>query len=159
MTERMGYERKPVHFNYHNQRPEAYGCKFKSKQERKWADYLEILKKLGAIESWEYEPKTFDCRFSYRKQRIYTPDFKVVEPPEKEDISEIVWHEVKTSLRQKDVTRFKFFKAAHPKEIIVLVLNSEPKRSVKQAILLDKAQKYVDRVIYAGPIFRKYGIK
>lgn len=158
MAEHMGFEKKRiVHFEWRNQRPIAtFGGKtiqFKSKQEYKWAQYLEMLLNIGAIDSWEYEPKTFSCGFSYRKQRIYTPDFKIVEE------GEVVWHEVKTSLRQKDVTRFKFFKAAHPKEIIALILNSEPRRSVKKAELLSKAQKYVDRVLYAGPILRKYKIK
>jgi outer membrane lipoprotein-sorting protein len=149
----MGYEGRTVHFDWHNQRPEAYGYKFKSKQEYRWATYLSIICRTGNVE-WKYEPKTFEAKkMRWKKLRTYTPDFRV-----EDDSGSVEWHEVKTSLRQKDVTRFKWFRADYPEERIILVLNSCPTRSVKQKILLDNARKYVDDVIFAGPILRKLGI-
>lgn len=149
----MGFEGRTVHFDWHNQRPEAFGYKFKSKQEFRWAKYLDLLTNSNdPLHFWEYEPRTFEMKERYRKRRIYTPDFLCRYKHSHE------WHEVKTSLRQKDVTRFKWFKADYPDERIVLVLNSCPKKSVKQLILLDNARKYVDDVIFAGPILRKLGI-
>jgi len=153
---KMGYEGRTVHYDWHNQRPEKYGYKFKSKAERMWADYLEFLKELGAIEEWEYEPETFQCGTKYRKERIYTPDFRVMENYKGHTTT--VYHEVKTSLRQKDISRFKWLKEFHV-VIIVLVLPNRPKRSVKQIDLLAKARKYVDRVVFANPLYRKHGIK
>lgn len=151
---KIGFEKtRTVHFDWHNQRPVAYGYQFKSKQELRWANYLQILKTAKVITNWKYEPRTFDLKERYRKRGQYTPDFMIIT-----DIGAEIWHEVKTSLRQKDVTRFKYFRADYPIEYIVLVLNSAPKRSVKQARLLENARKYVDEVIIAGPILRKLGL-
>ena len=42
--------------------------------------------------------------------------------------------------------------------IIVLILDCCRKKA-KQVLLRQQAQKYVARITYADPIFRKYGIK
>jgi len=161
----MGFEGRTVHFDWHNQRPEAFGYKFKSKQEYRWAQYLTLLVNSMTDDTigWRYEPKTFTAtKMRHRKINVYTPDFECTHGPPLDGIYDnrryIEWHEVKTSLRQKDVTRFKWFRADYPDERIVLVLNSCPKKSVKQIILLDNARKYIDDVIFAGPILRKLGI-
>lgn len=150
---KMGYEGRTVHFEWHNKRPEAFGYQFKSNQEYRWAQYLNILIHGSNVDWWTYEPKVFTFKERHRKRGQYTPDFYV----HHKDYSD-EWHEVKTSLRQKDVTRFKYFKDDYPDERIVLVLNSTPTQSLKQLILLEKARKYVDDVIIAGPILRKLGI-
>ena len=149
---KMGFEGRTVHFDWHNKRPEKYGYTFKSDQERKWADYLELLKLSENIESWEYEPKQFQFEERLRKKGVYTPDFHVEYAISDE------WHEVKTSLRQKDIYRLKQFRTDFPNEKIVLILNSCPKRSINQIRLVENARKYVNEIIYAAPIFRKLGI-
>lgn len=150
----MGFNERRVTFDWHNQRPEAFGYKFKSKQEYRWAQYLELLRiSDDSLEEWYYEPTKFELKKRYGKDRVYTPDFSIYD---KDKFVE--WHEIKTSLRQKDITRFKWFKADYPDERIILVLNSCPTKNVKQIILLDNARKYVDDVIFAGPILRKLGI-
>jgi hypothetical protein len=131
-------------------------CKFKSKQEMKWAMYLQFLKENGAILSWEYEPKTFEFSERWRTRHIYTPDFKVEEV--NDYLVQTVWHEVKTSLRQRDVLRFKLMAADYPDESMVLVLDSGTRKK-RQMELKDNALKYVERIVYAAPIFRKFGIK
>lgn len=157
----MGFEGRTVHFDWHNQRPEAFGYTFKSKQEYRWAQYLTLLVQSDSdnLIFWEYEPKTFELKERYRKRGQYTPDF-LCRYRHGTQLNE--WHEVKTALRQKDITRFKWFIADYPEERIILVLNSCPqgktKGSRRQLILLDSARKYVDDVIFAGPILRKLGI-
>lgn len=150
---KMGYEGRTVHFEWHNKREKKYGYDFKSQIERKWADYLETILKLDVIGGWKYEPTTFECGSKNRKERIYTPDFGVLEAE-----CGYVFHETKTSLRQKDISRFKWLRQAHPDIKIVLVLPRLPK-SGKQLILVDKARKYVDRVLAANPLFKEFNIK
>lgn len=151
----QAFEGRTIHYDWHNQRPEAFGYTFKSKQEYRWAQYLNILSKSNNIWYWRYELKTFYAKkIRWKKLRQYTPDFFV-----KDYITlKHEWHEVKTSLRQKDITRFRWFKTDYPDERLILVLNSCPKKNIKQIRLLDNAQKYVDDVIFAGPILRKLGI-
>jgi hypothetical protein len=154
----MGFEtNKRVVFDWHNQRPEGFGYKFKSKQEYRWAQYLEVLMRgsdYPKLINWWYEAKVFEAKkMRWKKIRTYTPDFLLLwDKNGNEEDAYPEYHEVKTSLRQKDVTRFKWFRADYPDERIVLVLNSCPTRSVKQKILLGNAKKYVDDVIFAGPI-------
>jgi len=159
MTDKMGFNERRVTFDWHNQPVEAFGYRFKSKQEYKWAQYLEYLKMSDEVDTWQYEPHTFEMKERYRKRRIYTPDFKVYTVTRYAHIRYVQheWHEVKTTLRQKDVTRFRYFKADYPNERIVLVITSKP-RTTKRIVLLEKAKKYVDDVIFAGPIFRKLGL-
>jgi hypothetical protein len=162
----MGFEKtRTVHFEWRNERPEAFGYKFKSKAELKWAKYLTLLvnSMFDDTIGWRYEPKKFTAKkLRWDKLRYYTPDFECTHGPPLDGIYNdrryIEWHEVKTSLRQKDVTRFRWFRADYPQERIVLVLTSKPTRSVKQKRLLDNARKYVDGVIFAGPILRKLGL-
>lgn len=154
---KMGFEtNRVIYYDWHNKPEEKYGYRFKSQIERKWADYLEAIKNLGAISSWEYEPDRFDCGLIYRKQRFYTPDFKVIE--KNGDFDFVVYHETKTSLRQKDVSRFRWLYNSEHNVSIVLILPYCAKDS-KQALLRQQAQKYILRIVYANPLFNKFGIK
>lgn len=143
-----------IHYDWHNKPQEAFGYKFKSKVEYKWAQYLQKLLELGAIISWEYEPKTFEFGERWRVRKQYTPDFLV-----KEDGDE-VYHEVKTSLRQTDVTRLRCLHIDFPEVRIVLVLFGPEKTSnANQNRLRSNSRKYVERIVFAGPLIRKFGIK
>jgi len=155
--------KRTVHFEWRNEPQEGFGYKFKSKAEYRWAQYLQKLLEMGAIQKWEYEPRQFDFKERYRKKRVYTPDFFVedLDPIDGEIIP--VYHEVKTGMRQVDVRRFKYMNADYPKVKMVLVLTSKPSgrtaASRKQIILIGQAEKYVERTVYAGPLYRKFGIK
>ena len=130
-------------------------CSFKSQIERKWATYLQMLLELGAIEFWGYETTVFEFNERYRIKRQYTPDFEVRETIE-HGLKQKVWHEVKTALRQTDIRRFKLMAADFPNETMVLILPCC--RKGRQSILRGNALKYVARVVYANPIFKKMGI-
>lgn len=149
-----------IHIDWHN-KPETCTiggktCNFKSQIERKWANYLQILKDLGAIEDWEYEPKTFQFKERCRIKRQYTPDFSVIDMLE--DCRQTVYHEVKTALRQTDIRRFKLMAADFPNEIMVLILPYCSRKS-NQSRLRGNALKYIARIVYAGPLFNKFSIK
>jgi len=151
---------RTIHYEWRN-KPEpctigGQDCSFKSQIERKWALYLQMLLELQAIDFWGYETTTFEFTERYRLKRQYTPDFEVHETIE-HGIKQKVWHEIKTSLRQTDIRRFKLMAADFPNETMVLVLPCC--RKGNQSILRAKALKYVARVVYANPIFKKMGIK
>lgn len=154
MTEKMGFEKnRRFTVDWHNERPVIFGIQFRSKEEGKWARYLELLKKSGHIASWEYEPKAFDMKERYRKKVRYTPDFRVTYLNHT-----VEYHEVKAGFAcwQPVVKKFKQLRADYPDERIILVVPYQPK-SGKNLDKLEKAKKYVDDVTISGPIFRKLG--
>lgn len=149
-----------IHYEWRN-KPErciigGNDCSFKSQIERKWALYLQILLDLGAIDFWDYETTTFEFDERYRIKRQYTPDFEVRETIE-HGLKQRVFHEVKTSLRQTDIRRFKLMAADFPKVTMVLILPCC--RKGRQSILRGNALKYVARVVYANPLFNKWSIR
>jgi hypothetical protein len=151
MKNRM--KNRTVHYEWRNKPQEAFGYSFKSKVEYRWACYLEKLKELGAIWEWFYEPTIFEFSERWRKRRIYTPDFGI------DDDDGYYYQEVKTSLRQNDITRFRCLAADFPKEKIVLVLfGPENTRNTKQIILRANASKYVERTVFANKLLKKFGI-
>ena len=143
-----------IHYEWRNQPQEAFGYRFKSKVECRWAQYLEKLKELGAIDSWLYEHFTFEFGERWRVRKQYTPDFLIVENGIE------VYHEVKTSMRQTDVTRFRCLRADFPEVRIVLVIfGPEHTRKANQNRLRSNARKYVERIVFARPLCKKMGIK
>ncbi len=133
--------------------------KFKSKIEYKWAQYLQKLLELEAIDFWDYETTTYEFAERYRTKRQYTPDFEVHETIGlgSGKIRHICFHEVKTALRQTDIRRFKLMAADFPKVTMVLILPTC--RTGRQSILRGNALKYVERVVYCNPLFNKFGIR
>lgn len=145
--------KRTIHWEMRNESQEGFGYKFKSKCEYRWAKYLEQLLTLGAIDSWLYEPTKFEFGERWRVRKQYTPDFLVTE-----DGLE-VYHEVKTALRQTDVTRFRCLAMDYPAVKIVLVIfGPENTRSAKKMRLRANANKYVERTIYANPLLKKWNI-
>lgn len=151
---------RTIHYEWRN-KPErciigGKDCSFKSQIERKWALYLQKLLELGAIDFWDYETKTFEFKERHRIKRQYTPDFEVRETIE-HGLKQTVFHEVKTSLRQTDIRRFKLMHYDYPLVMMVLVLPCC--RTGRQSILRGNALRYVDRVVFANPLFNKMGIR
>jgi hypothetical protein len=79
-----------------------------NKTETAYAQYLDLLKRAGQVDSWSYEIETLkigkDCR--------YTPDFRVIttgfpEDPTKPCYSIIEFHEVKGTVRKSRTTETK----------------------------------------------------
>ena len=142
-----------IHYEWKNQPQKAFGCKFKSKVEYKWACYLNKLVELSAIDSWFYELKTFTFGERWRVRKQYTPDFLIVEDGQE------IYQEVKCSLRQTDVTRFRCLAADFPDVKIVLVIfGPEHTRNANQNRLRSNARKYVERIVFANSLCKKMGI-
>lgn len=88
----------------------------RSNWEVKFAEYLEMLKKGGAIKSWEYEPKTFWFMEIKRGVRSYKPDFMVVDNGDK-----VTWYEVKGFMDGRSVTKLKRMKKYYPDEQVRVI--------------------------------------
>ncbi len=89
---------------------------FRSAWEANYARYLNLLIKLGAISSWEYEVDTFWFEKIKRGVRSYKPDFKVTNPDGK-----IEYHEVKGYDHPRGKTARKRMAKYHPHIKIVLI--------------------------------------
>ena len=97
----------------------------RSKAERNYAHYLEWLKGLGEVQSWEYEPDEFEFPIK-RGTRFYKPDFKVVDKfgfPE--------YHEVKGYWTQKATTQVKRFRKYYP-ELKLIVIDKEAYQAIAE---------------------------
>ncbi|KKM72342.1 hypothetical protein LCGC14_1421450 [marine sediment metagenome] len=148
---------RTIHYQWRNKPEEivigGQKNKFKSQVEKRWALYLESLLKLGAIQSWEYEPKKFEFGERWRVRKQYTPDFFIREDGEE------FYQEIKTSMRQVDVLRFRCLRADYPDVRIVLVIfGPEHTRKANQNRLRSNARKYVERIVFANPLLKQFGI-
>ncbi len=149
---------RTIHYQWRNKPEEIIiggrTFKFKSQVEKRWACYLESLLKLGAIDSWEYEPRKFEFGERWRTRKQYTPDFLIKEDGEEN------YHEVKTSLRQVDILRFRLLKADFPEvKIALIIFGPENTRSANKIRLRQNASKYVERIVFANPLLKKFGIR
>ncbi len=89
---------------------------FRSNWERRYALYLEILKRHGEISDWQYEPDTFWFDKIKRGVRSYKPDFKVTHKN-----GSIEYIEVKGYMDSKSATKIKRMRIYHPTVVIRLV--------------------------------------
>lgn len=94
---------------------------FRSRWEANYARYLNLLMKLGAVESWEYEPKTFWFEKILRGVRSYKPDFRVFYKGD--PVPEYV--EIKGWVTAKDRTKWKRMKKYHPGIKLIVVGEKE----------------------------------
>jgi hypothetical protein len=69
---RAGYSR-----GKQGRRPDLGGIFFRSSWEANYARYLEMLRRDGKIEGWQFEPETFWFLEIKRGVRSYLPDFKI----------------------------------------------------------------------------------
>lgn len=90
---------------------------FRSSWEANYARYLNLLMKLGVVEWWIFEPKTFWFEGYKRGVMSYLPDFQV---KYKADTSAI-WVEVKGWETPKDRTKWKRFAKQYPTEKLEIV--------------------------------------
>ena len=127
---------------------------FKSKFERRWAEYLEFLMQAGEVIRWQYEPIEFWFAPIKRGTRSYKPDFLVA--TNEDGKARFFWHECKGYLAQKDITKFRRMAKYHSDQEIILVMMQLTGKRNKP--LLDKAAKYVHRIIDGGKILRGLGL-
>ena len=82
---------------------------FRSKWERNYARYLELLKTHQQIKDWSHEPETFWFEGVSRGTNNYLPDYKV------ELLNgNFEYHEVKGYETAKDRTKYKRMAKYHP---------------------------------------------
>lgn len=89
---------------------------FRSSWEAIYASFLNILLKIKAIQSWEYEPETFWFENIKRGVRSYTPDFRVVHIN-----GDIEYHEVKGWMDSKSKTKIKRMKLYYPDIKLIVI--------------------------------------
>lgn len=90
---------------------------FRSSWEANYARYLNLLMKMGVVESWEFEPKTFWFEGVKRGTASYLPDFcvKYKGDPKPEYI------EIKGWVVAKDRTKWKRMAKYHPDVKLVII--------------------------------------
>ncbi len=159
MVEKMGFEKdRRLIQDWHNQPTEAIVggklCKFKSKLEYRYAQYLEILKHCDEIVDWEYEPQRFVFEGVERGATGYTPDFKIT--LRKYGMLYVEYHECKGWLTGVDVTKFRRLQELDENITLDLIMMSPDKKRVNR---YKAAHKYVRQIIYMRSTFNKLGIK
>jgi len=122
---------------------------FKSKFERDWAKYLQLLKEQGFINDWSYEPTKFIFEDETFGPISYTPDFGI-----QEDGRPVYFQECKGHFDSPTNTKFRrMAKPKHYPDIeIDLILQRFTKKNARKREI---AAKYVRRVIDASQIFRQ----
>ena len=132
-------------------------CFFRCGFEVRWAKYLELLKQAGEITYWEYETKKFEFEGIRSGTVFYIPDFFI-----QYSNGEMLWHETKGHLKQKDVTKFRRMAKYYPDEKIVLVMQYIPKKHTKKNTekfrRLDNARKYVEKIIDGSKELKQMGL-
>lgn len=103
------------------------GIYVRSSWEANYARYLNFLVDRGQIESWRYEPKTFEFPVK-RGSRFYTPDFEVTERG-----GRIVYHEVKGYMDQRSATKLRRMETHFP-EVVVVVIGGDEMREIKTKV-------------------------
>lgn len=97
-------------------RADLGGQFFRSSWEANYARYLNFLIKHGHVESWQFEPHTFEFVGIKRGSRFYTPDFLVVF---KGGATE--FHELKGYMDSRSLTKLKRMRKYHPGVKVVLI--------------------------------------
>ena len=153
--ERMGFEKnKRLIRDFKNQPEEKYGYKFKSKFERRYADYLAFLVNQGQIGGWEYESEAKIFTGETYGVIKYIPDFKVWLPGG----GGIEFHEIKGWAEGKDVTKMRRMQKHYPETPMVFVMMNPDKKRAKRYAAIRKYIK-LHEIKYMASTFRKLGIK
>lgn len=128
----------------HVQRPEAFGVKFRSRLEFRYACYLEMLRRVGKVREWSYETTKFSfspdsagaiaLRLCGVRHGVtsYKPDFKVTFEPTRSSAcggwASVEWHEVKGYMDRRSRTALARMKRYYPSERVVVVQAVDVKR-------------------------------
>ena len=95
------------------------GIYVRSSWEANYARYLNWLIGIKQIDSWEYEPDTFEFTTIRRGSRFYTPDFKVIG-----NDGLVEYHEVKGYMDGRSATKLKRMAKYYP-DIKIIVIGKE----------------------------------
>lgn len=102
-------------------RPDIGDTWFRSSWEANYARYLNLLKRMGVVESWEYEPQTFWFDGIKRGVVSYLPDFAV----KYRDDERLEYIEIKGWVQAKDRVKWKRMAKYHPHIKLVIVKDKE----------------------------------
>jgi len=97
-------------------------CYFRSRWEANYGRYLEWLRSIGEITSWEHEAQTFWFKGIKRGVVSYLPDFKVTNPS-----GSIEWHEVKGWMDSRSKTTIARMAKYHPSEKLIVIREKQYK--------------------------------
>lgn len=106
---------------------------YRSRWEANYARYLEWMKGLNQIKSWEHEPKTFWFDGIKRGCMSYLPDFRVIDIHGKES-----YHEVKGWMDDRSKTKIKRMAKYYP-EVDLIVIDTKFYKSIEKT-----ASKFID---------------
>ncbi len=137
---------------------------FKSRLERVYAAYLEILKMGGEVKDWQYEPRRFrfygadipkGMKGKQVGSRVYTPDFMTIEKD-----GSVVWHECKGHLDNRDFAKLRAFSVYYPGEKLVYIIRTMPKgltaRSRAKRSRICDVEKMGFRILVLDEFMRKH---
>ena len=129
-------------------------CHFRSKLERNWAVYLELLKQQNEILDWNHETITLIFPNEIKGVKQWLVDFTV-----EENDGSLYYQETKGLLEGPDVTRFIRASKYYPNARIDLVMQSKASGK-KKAMILSRIKRIEKttacrRVILAADIFRQ----
>lgn len=92
-------------------------CYFRSGWEWKFACYLEMLRRVGVIQSWDHEAETFWFNGIKRGVVSYLPDFRV----KRTGGAVFEYYEVKGYMDSKSATKIKRFRKYYPDKKLVVI--------------------------------------
>lgn len=104
------------------------GIYVRSSWEANYCRYLNWLVSIGEIESWQFEPDTFEFTKIRRGSRFYTPDFKIVNLD-----GSIEYHEIKGYMDAKSKTKLKRMAKYYP-EVKLIVIDSDAYRALARDV-------------------------
>ena len=99
---------------------------YRSRWEANYARYLEWLREIGEIKSWEHEPDVFWFEKIKRGCVSYLPDFKVTE-----NNGKIVYHEVKGWMDKRSKTKLKRMAKYYP-DVELILIDAKPYKSIER---------------------------
>ena len=101
---------------------------YRSRWEANYARYLEWLRSLGEIASWEHEAKTFWFEGIKRGCLSYLPDFRVVNKDGGEE-----YHEVKGWMDARSKTTINRMRIYHP-NVKLIVIDSKGYKAIQRKV-------------------------
>lgn len=112
--------RKPYTRAKGGRRADLGDIHFRSSWEANYARYLNLLKRMGIVEWWEFEPETFWFNGIKRGTLSYMPDFRV----KYKNDDKLEYVELKGWVQKKDQTKWRRMKKYHP-DIKLVVLKAK----------------------------------
>lgn len=97
----------------------------RSAWERNYARYLQLLKEVGEIKDWTYEPQRFDFP-ERRGNNSYLPDFLITRPDGMH-----YWVEIKGYMSKGSRTKIKRFMKYYPAEKLLLLDKDQYRKLAK----------------------------